>query len=82
MHSLESQLGYTPLSGLYEASRMLINTILSLDIMYIPYSGYFSGRGGGKIVVAFMVQCQTTEYLPANDNSDSVPYPPATNHAH
>ena len=29
----------------------------------IPYSGYFSG-GGGKIFVVFVVEKQTTKYLP------------------
>ena len=32
-------------------------------IVYIPYSGYFSGD---KIFVVFVVEKQTTKYLPTN----------------
>ena len=34
----------------------------------VPYSGVFSGRGGGEIIMAFVVEKQTTKYLPTNVN--------------
>ena len=34
----------------------------------VPYSGDFSGEGGGEIFMVFVVEKQTTKYLPTKVN--------------